>query len=78
MMYRFWTGLRGASNGTWWWEHNNQLLAYENWDGIEPNNLDTEHCMSLQLNADETLWWININCISPLNLICEIDGKPMA
>ena len=73
VLYRMYTGLVEGSNGTWYWSHNNEVMAYDDWGLYEPQ--PNEPCMGLQISGDN-FWWINIHCTANQGLVCEIDGKP--
>ncbi|XP_033123572.1 snaclec coagulation factor IX/factor X-binding protein subunit A-like [Anneissia japonica] len=68
--FTYWIGLK-KSGTTWSWSDNSPY-QYNNWSTGEPNNPETENCVT-QWNAENSyLTWNNLRCDYKLPYTCEI------
>ena len=72
----FWLGIYDKDNlgqeGEFRYKSDEGKLTYENWRSGEPNNLEKEHCASVDIHENGR--WNDITCDNEIPFICERVG----
>jgi len=76
----YWIGLTDiGQEGSWKWEESQQVPAYTNWNGNEPNGNNREKCAMKGTYCD---WrWMDLDCLVdldtniPVHALCQMEKE---
>ncbi|CAG9859690.1 unnamed protein product [Phyllotreta striolata] len=74
----FWSGGSRLIDGmNWYWLPSGRKVTYTKWLPNEPGS-KTEHCIQLQFQRDQGLFWNDLPCTNAQNFICEAPTSKIA